>query len=97
MCLFPALAQHFAMVSLLPQKEQGRHLVLTMTVVSLVAPKLIAVTLSLLPRSITHSPHTHTHAGSTHKPVHKYKHQATYVGYGESSAWRLRRTIKQAL
>uniref|UniRef100_A0A8C9YDH1 Metal transporter n=1 Tax=Sander lucioperca TaxID=283035 RepID=A0A8C9YDH1_SANLU len=44
----------------------------------------------------THT-HTRTHAGSTHTPANKYKHQATYVGYGESSAWSLCRTIKQAL
>uniref|UniRef100_A0A8C9X1V4 Transposase Tc1-like domain-containing protein n=1 Tax=Sander lucioperca TaxID=283035 RepID=A0A8C9X1V4_SANLU len=40
---------------------------------SLLAPKLIAVTLSLLPRSITHSPHTHTH---THMPARR-THQLT--------------------
>ena len=67
------------------QKEQGRRFVpLTMTVESLLALKLpvITVTLSLY----THTPPTHTHTYTRRLDAHtKYKHQTTYVGYGESS------------
>ena len=43
-----------------------------------------SLTLTHTPHTHTHT-HTHTHAGSTHTPMHKYKHQTTYLGYGESS------------
>lgn len=32
-------------------------------------------------QSFRRSLRTHTHAGSTHTPAHKYKHQATYIGW----------------
>ena len=75
------------------RKNRRRHFVsLTRTLESLLAPKIIAVTLSLLP--LPHTPPTHTR-GSTHTPAHKHKHQATYVDYCKSSAWSLRTTVKR--